>query len=258
MHTTARTLLTLSLAVLPSAVAAQSLVPPEAARVELAAMWWQPEPAISIGSGALSSPIDFVNDLGIEKDRFREIRVVLKPGLRHKLRFSRVPVTYARQGQVIRRNVTFGGVTYPANVAVNSTFEWEFYRVGYEWDVVSARRAYLGLLVDLKYNKITTQLSSAVGTETTEVKVPVPTIGGIARVYLSDYISVTGEFTGLKLDRSEFRGKFYDIDAYGQLNFTRTFAAQVGYRSVTVDYRVDDDTGDLKLEGIYFGGVVRF
>ena len=30
------------------------------------------------------------------------------------------------------------------------------------------------------------------------------------------------------------------------------------YRSVVVDYVVDEDTGHLKMKGLYFGAVVRF
>jgi hypothetical protein len=31
-----------------------------------------------------------------------------------------------------------------------------------------------------------------------------------------------------------------------------------GYRSVTVDYLIDADAGDLKLRSPYFGAVVKF
>ena len=55
-----------------------------------------------------------------------------------------------------------------------------------------------------------------------------------------------------------FAGLFYDFDLYGTANFGRNVGAQIGYRSVTVDYAVDQDTGDLKMKGPYVGGVVRF
>jgi hypothetical protein len=40
--------------------------------------------------------------------------------------------------------------------------------------------------------------------------------------------------------------------------FVGFVGAQIGYRSVTVDYVVDDDTGNLKMKGPYFGGLIRF
>jgi hypothetical protein len=88
--------------------------------------------------------------------------------------------------------------------------------------------------------------------------VPLPTIGGIARGYLVDYFSVTGEITGLDVHFDDKRGKFWDIDIYGQLNFTRSVAAQLGYRRLDVEYRWEGDQGDFLMEGLYFGGTVRF
>lgn len=258
MHTDTRFFTLIALVFLAAPAAAQSVVPPETTHVEAALMWWKPEPDITISSGSLSSDIDFVNDLGIENERFREFRVVVKPGRKHKLRFAYVPVRYLEEGKVLNRTIVFRGRTYNVNLPVNTALNWDFYRFGYEYDVVALNRGFIGVIVDVKYNKIDAQVASPVGSESTEQTVPVPTIGGIGRAYLTQYISVTGEFTGLKFDRTDLNGKFYDFDLYGQLNFTREFAAQFGYRSVTVDYIVDDDAGDLKLKGFYFGGVARF
>ena len=49
-----------------------------------------------------------------------------------------------------------------------------------------------------------------------------------------------------------------DFDIYATLNFGKNVGVQGGYRSVVAEYLVDDDQGDLKLKGTYFGGVVRF
>ncbi len=42
------------------------------------------------------------------------------------------------------------------------------------------------------------------------------------------------------------------------MNFTDNFGAQGGYRSFDVFYHIEKDEGDLRLKGIYFGGIVRF
>ena len=63
------------------------------------------------------------------------------------------------------------------------------------------------------------QLSApGVATQVFERTVPVPTFGGIARGYLTQYVSVTMEFTGFKLSRSDFIAKFTDFDLYGTAN----------------------------------------
>jgi hypothetical protein len=56
----------------------------------------------------------------------------------------------------------------------------------------------------------------------------------------------------------DLEAKMYDLDLYGTLNFGRHVGVQGGYRSVTAEYAVEDDSGDLKMKGLYFGGLVRF
>ena len=230
-------------------------VPPETASVELALNFWQPEPEIHLQG------VDFTGTLGIEKKRFREIRATL--GTKHKLRFAYIPIEYAELGKLVTATVVFNGRTFTGTTPVNYEFKWDLYRFGYEWDFVRMSHGFIGGIVEVKYNKVSATISNpASSASIEEVKVPVPTVGGIARGYIGDYFSITGQFTGLKLDREEFRGKFYDFDLYGQLNFTKNFAAQAGYRSLDVDYFLDDDddddSGTFKMKGPYFGGVVRF
>src|SRR5678815_3941229 len=96
-----------ALAVLLCAGRAQAqVVPPETTHVELGAMFWNPTPDLSLtfgGSGDTS--IDFVNDLGIEKERVTEYRVTLKPARKHKLRFSYDKIAYEQEGHILIRTV---------------------------------------------------------------------------------------------------------------------------------------------------------
>ena len=80
----------------------------------------------------------------------------------------------------------------------------------------------------------------------------------VGRGYIAPMVSIGGEFSGLKLGREEVDIKFFDFDINGIVSIGRHVGAQVGYRSVIADYIVDEDTGDLKMKGPYFGGVVRF
>ena len=56
----------------------------------------------------------------------------------------------------------------------------------------------------------------------------------------------------------EFSAKLFDFDIYGTVSLGRNVGIQGGYRSVVAEYLVDEDSGDLKLKGLYFGGLVRF
>jgi hypothetical protein len=91
-------------------------------------------------------------------------------------------------------------------------------------------------------------------------RAPIPAIGLIGRGYLVPNISITGELSGFRLPNIDenYQGTYYDFDLYGTVNFNDNLGVQGGYRSLTVFYRVDLDEGDLKMKGLYFGGVVRF
>jgi hypothetical protein len=42
------------------------------------------------------------------------------------------------------------------------------------------------------------------------------------------------------------------------VNFTNYVGVQAGFRRLDASYIAKKDTGDLKLNGLYFAGVVRF
>jgi len=233
---------------------------PENYNVELGAMFWKPTPEIVIASGNLATDIDFVNQFSIENKRFREFRVVMKSGGKHKLRYSTVHFEYTGNA-TLSQPITFRGQTYNAGLPTDAEMKWTLMRFGYEWDALSTSRGFVGLVADLKYNKMHAQLSAPapIGAQTFDRNVAVPAIGGIARGYAAQYLSFTGELTMLpKVEKSGFNTKFYDFDLYGTLHLGRNVGVQYGYRSVTVDYVVDDDRGNLKLKGRYFGGLIRF
>jgi hypothetical protein len=250
---------------------AQFAVQPEVApaedfNVELGLMFWQPTPELSLTTGDdRVGTVDFVEEFGIDEERFREFRAVIKPARKHKIRFSYMTFRYD-QDAVLQRTLTFQNLTFPVSADANADINWDLYRIGYEWDFVSRSRGFVGLVTELKYNRVeadVTATGQVLGvtqtlSATVDQKAPVPTIGGIARGYLGEYASVTGEFTAFKLDRDEFRGTFYDFDIYGAAHLGKYLGAQVGYRSVTVDFLVDNDAGDMKMKGPYFGGFVRF
>jgi hypothetical protein len=270
-------LLTAALLCLISARAeAQFKVPDKAPgenfHVELGMVFWTPSPGILIQTGALSSigesQVDFVQEFGIENKRFNEFRVVGKAG-KNKFRYSHLGMQY-NEASTLQRTIQFGGQTFPVSVPATADLKWETWRFGYEWDFVAMDRAVVGLITELKLNKVSANLTATgYGSEFTEVTAPVPAIGGLARLYPHKHVSITAEFTGFKVPGfigskisdsvdGDFDAKMYDLDIYGTVNFGRWAGAQIGYRSLSADYLADQDAGDLKMQGMYFGGLVRF
>ncbi len=94
-------------------------------------------------------------------------------------------------------------------------------------------------------------------------RAPIPTIGGIFRVYPVPNISITGEITGFtlgwvpQLDQGRHDGHYVDVDFYGTVNFTNNIGVQGGYRRFDVGYELKHDTGAFTVKGIYLGLVAR-
>lgn len=224
---------------------------------------WSPGPNMSITSeslGILGTRIDFVSDLGLKRTRFREFRATLHPARRHKFRFQYIPLNY-RQSSTLVRSLVFNGQRYDLGLPVNSLLDWKAYRFSYEYDFISRNRGFGGFVLDLKQTDVTARLRSPAAEEYTKLQAPIPSIGGIARVYLNPAVSVTGELTGIRIPRSEqydFRGHYADLDLYGTWNFNRNIGAQFGYRSFDVEAYIDDDSGAFTVKGLYFGFVARY
>jgi len=248
-------------------------VPGEQYVVELGLNWWTPSPTLDIQTGALAAlgenRVDFVREFDIENTRFTEFHATLKAGRKHKLRFSRVPMRY-EESATLSRTIEFGGITFPVSVPATADLEWLLWRIGYEWDFAVGDRGFAGLLTELQVNKVTADLSAAgYGSELTEITAPVPTIGLVLRGYPGRHVSITGEFTGFSVPGfvgrwvsdavgDEFEVKMFDFDLYATVNLGRHVGVRGGYRSVKADYTVEDDTGNLQMKGLYFGGLVRF
>ena len=244
---------------------AASANPGEDYHIELSGAFWSPDPSLIVSSeqfGIVGSDIDAVKDLGFEKTRFKEIRLVLRPAKKHKFRFDYIPMTFEGDA-TLQRDITFNGILYKANLPVQSKLEWKALHVGYEYDFIYRDRWFLGFILEAKYTDVKVALDSPIDSESASAAAPIPAVGGILRIYPIKGISVTGEVTGFKLpgrvdDSGKYDGEYLDYNIYGTFNVMNNVGVQVGYRSIDVMYRVDSDRGDFKLKGMYFGGVVRF
>jgi hypothetical protein len=212
--------------------------------------------------GIPGSDIDLAADLGIEKKRIPELRLVLRPATKHKFRFNYLPIRYSAES-VVQREFVFNGQRYRLGLPVNTTADLTTYRFGYEYDFFYRSRGYIGVLLDVKYTNIDIELDSPIGAEFTSQVAPIPTIGVTGRGYLTENFSVTGEVSFFKIpenlgEQLEAEGRYLDYDFYGTVNFNRYVGAQAGFRSIDVFYEQDLDSGALNFTGWYFGAVVRF
>ena len=236
----------------------------ETYHVEIGGALFNPSPTLLITSEGLGIPgdqIDFVEEFNLERNTFKQLKIVLRPATKHKLRYEFIPMSFESTAN-ISRSVVFNGQRFNVTLPVLAELKWNAMRFSYEYDFIYKDRGFFGVVLDLKYTNVEAALTNAlIGREFARAQAPVPAVGGIGRVYVAPNVSITGEFTMFKLPESideDYRARYYDFDLYGTVNFNHHVGAQVGFRSLTVFYKVETDTGDLKMKGLYFGGVVRF
>ena len=231
--------------------------------VEFGFNLWSPSPDFVIQSESLGIPgtaIDIQADLGLLKKAMYDMRLVLSPTRKHKFRFQYLPMQYTGATR-LRGDLIFNGIRFPVDINVTTDFTWSTLRLGYEYDLVSRDAGFVGFIIEAKYMDAQLQLASPTGIEFARARAPVPAVGGIARVNIGRFVTVTGEATYFKLPESidpRYRAHFLDVDVYGTFNFTRNFGVQGGFRRLELGYQVEKDQGQGLLLGPYFGGVVRF
>jgi hypothetical protein len=235
----------------------------ESYHVEAALAFWNPPPQFNIASeslGVLGTKIDAVQDLGIDGHSIREFRFVLRPGRKHKFRINYLPMSY-NASAAVKREFIFNGIRYGLNLPVTTDLSWKTWALGYEYDFLYRDRFSVGFVLQAKITDIQASLKAPIGTEFARAQAPIPTLGGIGRVYVVPNISITGELIGFKIPDSideRYKAHYFDFDLYGTVNFNDYVGAQIGYRSLDLGYLFEEDQGNFKAKGIYFGGVVRY
>jgi hypothetical protein len=238
--------------------------PGENYHIEFAATYWDAKPDLIISSESLGiqgDDVDLISDLGIEKKRLPEIRLVLRPARKHKFRFNYIPIRYEASA-VVTRSFVFNGQRFNIGLPVNTSADLTTLRAGYEYDFIHRSRGYAGVLLDVKYTNIDVELASPIGNEFVRSVAPIPSIGFTGRGYVVPAVAIGGEVTFFRVPENlggeDFGGEYIDFDIYGTVNFNRFVGVQLGYKSIDVDYFTDLDAGRLAFKGMYFGAVVRY
>ena len=231
--------------------------------VEFSGSLWNPSPNILINSesisGIIGSDIDFVEDLGIEKQLVHTAEGRAAPGDETQIPFRvHAHQVRRRSGAEPRFDLQRHRIPGPRSRSKPSSTGTRI-AFRYEYDFFYRDRGFVGLVLEAKYTDVEASLTNALDFEFVHARAPIPAVGFIGRGYVAPNISITGEFTFFKLPEIQANsGRYFDLDLYGTVNFTDNVGAQGGYRSFDVVYKVENDNGTLRLKGLYFGGVVRF
>ena len=161
----------------------------------------------------------------------------------------------------VKRTFIFNGLRYPVGLPVATTAQFKTWRFGYEYDFLYRDRGFLGVLIDMKVTDVNVGLNSPIGDAFTKGLLPIPTIGGVARVYAAKNVALNAEMSYFRIPDSvseDYKGRYLDFDIYASYNAHKNVGVEAGYRSIDLSYLSKRDTGSLTFKGLYFGATVRF
>ena len=211
------------------------------------------------------SQIDLLTDLGYTKTRFRDLRLVLRPSKKSKFRVQYTPIEYTAETS-FKKVLVFNGINFPVSVPIESHFIWKVWRLGYEYDFLYKPRGFVGVVVEGRLTTAEARLAtktpiiSPALNEFNRRSAPLPAIGLVGRAYPLRQLALNFEVSGFKLPNVDpkYKATYFDWNIGGTVNVTNYFGVQMGWRKVTNFMVIEQDSGDLKFQGLWFGAAVRY
>jgi hypothetical protein len=230
--------------------------------IQIMGGFWNPSVHGEIASsqfGRAGTLISFENDFKFQQKRITEFGVELRATRRNKFYGYYTPLSYASD-TTFTRPIEFNGQKFDINLPIQASYDWKVWRVGYEVDVVSLPRGFVGLMFEARMTEFGASLKSPGTTEFTKAKGPLPALGIIGRAYPIKNASITAQISGIKFPdvSPDYQGSYADINVYGTYNINRYAGVQAGWKRVTTNVVIKKDSGDTAFKGIWFGAVVRY
>jgi hypothetical protein len=239
--------------------AAQESASAEGQRFQVESVWWGASPDITVQTGTLVDAgvgaVALADEFGMTRKWRPNIRATGRLAAAHRLRFEYLPLRFAERA-ILDRDIRFGNRVFTG--AALADFRWSTWKAGYEWDFLRRARGALGLVVSANYNDVRAAVRAEGRGEVAAVEAFVPTVGLTARISAHPRVSVAPEVTLFKFSGGDVEGTFYDVDLGGAVSITRSLGVKAGYRLVSADYAAEQDTGELRMDGVYLGFVSRF
>ena len=208
--------------------------------------------------GIVGTEIDFDNDLNFDDSENVYAQAALQFG-RLRISAEYLPLDFSGNN-TITRNITFGGLTFPAGTNVSSDVEMNVFDFAMAFHLIDVDdgplRVQLGPEVAVKIADVDLSFrDTASGTvESVSATVPVPTIGARGRIAFSDYAGVVGRIGYLEVSGNSV------LDADIQLEFSPLplLGIFAGYRYIDVDVDESDVIVNSTFSGPYAGVLARF
>ncbi len=219
------------------------------------------------GSGALEgipgTDINAKRDLGLVDKRLPVFNLVLKAARKHRFRVQYIPIKY-EQSFILPTSIVFNGQRYNVGLPVNSSLDWKQLRLGYEYDFIIKNRGFGGFIIEAKQTDVRVDIATPLPQfppQFVRARAPIPALGGIARVWVVPRANITAEVTGFTIPdtvEGRYDAHYFDVDIYGTINPTNNVGVKIGYRSLDMSYKFNEEAGAFTLKGYYIGIVARY
>ena len=225
-------------------------------RVEFQYRNWNAKHITELEIGPDSTNISLGDDLNLPDER---INVFM--GTVRIMRFLKARGSYLKReydgSATIRRDLTIGGVTFPALTDMDTALTIEYTTIGAEGELYATREFIFSVVGDYTRFRADSLITgsnrgaAALGRR----EVALLTLGLKVKVYLTPAAAVALEASGMKKGGT---GVLTNLDATFFYNFNQYFAVSAGYQN---RYARIDQPGRreiFRLAGGYFGVVARF
>jgi len=206
--------------------------------------------------------VDFKTLLNLKNQVFPEGRLTIRLVPKHKLRGEYVPMHFKQSIASLGSDFKFNGQTYTKGTAVDSTMRWNEWYFAYEFDPIVTERAYVGAMAAVSSLNISAATADATQNGTASVNIMMPGLGATGRFYVSENVSVSGDFLYFYLPGSDTstHGHIMNTNFYLTYNINKHLGAQVGYKfyDTTHVWSSPLNTGSMTIGGPFVGGTAHF
>lgn len=219
--------------------------------------YWMPglDGEINYDSG---SDLDLEDDLGMDAESYPLVDIFAGFGDHHLL-FTYYKADYSGS-EKLKKDIEFGGTTFPANAKVDSELEYTVMDFAYQWDAIDLENflagASLGLIGKVKYLDITSaKLEGGGEKESVDVSGPIPMVGANLHVgLLADIIEARFQMTGMGYSGNSV------VEFLGDISYTPFpfVGIHAGYRSFAINVDVDDLDANFTTAGPYGALTIGF
>ena len=234
---------------------------------------WQQRDGLSISGGVflvnynskvrkstskqLGTRIDLEDDLGMDSDdEIFRLAIAARPWPKHKFFLSYMAMD--RNGnEVLKKDITFAGVTFPAGTQVGTKLDVAMYRGGYTWSFLQNNEWELGLslglyVIDMDMH-VESKRFSRIRAEDS-MREPFPMIGFSGTWLVNDDWLIRGRAEAFTIDQGNTEGDFYNVRLSGEYAFTEKLSIGAGYDLVTID--AENNKRNDEIDYNYDGAVI--